>query len=271
MPISFVRTCQPAFRTRSGIHDPPQKSGAAILRHAQFPRRTRSSHCAATQTASCPRSHSPGARPIASWHDRILPLFWKIIFLFPGHRSPALRTFSIHAGNSAFMRFPVSALRAYAVTCWSCRTGSTHTTGFSASLTLPHSAARSHSPGSCSVSSWHDRILPLFLKIIFLFPGRRSPTLRRFPIRAGNSVYAVPCARTAGLRSRLLGLPHGVRPHALVFGFPNFAPFRRPLLFLGPVPSPLGIRSPPPIPSPTNRHLLNLLVDDHFRDSTPLV
>jgi len=143
------------------------------------------------------------------------------------------------------MRFPVSALRAYAVTCRSCRTGSTHTTGFSASLTLPHSAARSHSPGPCSVSSWHDRFLPLFLKVIFLFPGHRSPKLRNFPIRAGNSVYAVPCARTAGLRSRLLGLPHGVRPQALFFGFPNFAPFRCPLLFLGPVPSPLGIRSPP--------------------------
>ena len=115
-----------------------------------------SSHRAAAQTASRPRSHSPGARPIASWHDRILPFFWKIIFLFPGHRSPALGTFPIHAGNSAFMRFLVPALRAYAVACRSCRAGSAHTAGFSASLTLPHSAARSHSPGSCSVSSWHS-------------------------------------------------------------------------------------------------------------------
>jgi len=86
----------------------------------------------------------------------VSPLYFGRFFLFPGHRSPTLRTFPIHAGNSAFMRFPVAALRAYAGACWSCRAGSAHTAGFSASLTLPHSAARSHSSGSCSVSSWHS-------------------------------------------------------------------------------------------------------------------
>ena len=146
-------------------------------------------------------------------------------------------------------------------------------------LTPSHRAAaqtasrpRSHSPGARPIASWHDRILPLFWKIIFLFPGHRSPALEDIsdPCRELR-VYAVPCARTAGIRSRLPVLPHGVRPYGRVFGLPDLAPFRRPLPFPWVLFRLLLAFDHLPISSPTNRNILNLLVDDRFRDSTPLV
>jgi hypothetical protein len=84
-------------------------------------------------------------------------------------------------------------------------------------------------------------------------------------------VYAVPCAHTAGIRRRLPVLPRGVRPYGRVFGLPDLAPFRRPLPFLWVLFRLLLAFDHLPISSPTNRNILNLLMDDRFRDSTPLV
>ena len=82
-------------------------------------------------------------------------------------------------------------------------------------------------------------------------------------------VYAVPCARTAGIRSRLPVLPRGVHPYGPVFGLPDLAPFRCPLPFPWVLFRLLLAFDHLPISSPTNRNILNLLMDDHFRDSTP--